>query len=147
MLPQLYEVFTTYEGMYLCYLIPIIYFSGVVFTTLLTNRKLRKHAGMAGMIAVIAMMFITLDFVNYLYLLFTKTGKLLPPTLLSLKYVIGLGFWGWVVVYCYRAYFSRQAAGKLFRQRLLVFGLVIVMAMILAGLGIALFPAHQLAVV
>lgn len=147
MLPQLYEVFTTYEGMYLCYLIPIIYFSGVVFTTLLTNRKLRKHAGMAGMIAVIAMMFITVDFVNYLYLLFTKTGKLLPPTLLSLKYVIGLGFWGWVVVYCYRAYFSRQAAGKLFRQRLLVFGLVIVMAMILAGLGIALFPAHQLAVV
>ena len=147
MLPQLYEVFTTYEGMYLCYLIPIIYFSGVVFTTLLTNRKLRKHAGMAGMIAAIAMMFITLDFVNYLYLLFTKTGKLLPPTLLSLKYVIGLGFWGWVVVYCYRAYFSRQAAGKLFRQRLLVFGLVIVMAMILAGLGIALFPAHQLAVV
>ena len=147
MLPQLYEVFTTYEGMYLCYLIPIIYFSGVVFTTLLTNRKLRKHAGMAGMIAVIAMMFITVDFVNYLYLLFTKTGKLLPPTLLSLKYVIGVGFWGWVVVYCYRAYFSRQAAGKLFRQRLLVFGLVIVMAMILAGLGIALFPAHQLAVV
>lgn len=147
MLPQLYEVFTTYEGMYLCYLIPIIYFSGVVFTTLLTNRKLRKHAGMVGMIAAIAMMFITVDFVNYLYLLFTKTGKLLPPTLLSLKYVIGLGFWGWVVVYCYRAYFSRQAAGKLFRQRLLVFGLVIVMAMILAGLGIALFPAHQLAAV
>ena len=146
MLSQLYHVFTTYEGMYLCYMIPIVYFLGVVFTTLLTNRKLRKHAGMAGMLAAIAMIVITVDFVNYLYLFLTNTGKLLPPNLLYLKYLIGLGFWLWVLVYCYRAYFSRQAAGKLFRQRLLLFGLVIVMGMILAGLGIALFPAHQLAI-
>lgn len=147
MLSQLYHVFTTYEGMYLCYVIPIVYFLGVVFTTLLTNRKLRKHAGMDGMVAAIAMIVITVDFVNYLYLFFTKTGKLLPPNFLYLKYLIGLVFWLWVLVYCYRAYFSRQAAGKLFRQRLLLFGLVIVMGMILAGLGIALFPAYQLAIV
>ncbi len=142
MLPQLYHALTTYEGMYICYVIPIVYFSGILFTTISNNVKLQKRAGVKGMLAVVAMLAIAADFANYSYLFFNKTGKLLPPNLFYLKYGIGFFSWLWVLHYCYRAYFSRQAAGKYFRQRLLLFALVIVGGIILAGLGIAFLPAH-----
>lgn len=139
---QLYKAFTTYEGMYISSIVPIVYFSGVIFTTAFRNLKLRKKTGVADVMASIAMFFIAADFSNYLYLFFNHAGKLLPPGLLLLKYGLGACFWLWVFVYCYRAYFSRQAAGHSFRQRWLLFAIMTVLGMILAGFGIAFLPAH-----
>ena len=142
MLPYVYKAFTTYEGMYIGYLIPIVYFSRVTFTTAFNNFKRRRHAGLNDVIAAIAMILIAADFINYLYLFFSRTGALLPPSLLYGKYVVGFCLWIWALAYCYRAYFSRTAAGSNFRQRLILFAIVIVASLILSGLGIALLPAH-----
>jgi len=147
MLPHVYKAFTTYEGMYIGYLIPVVYFSRVTFISALDHFRQRRHVGLSDMIAAIAMLLIAADFVNYLYLFFSRTGALLPPSLLYIKYALGGGLWIWALIYCYRAYFSPQAAGKSFHQRAALFVIVMIASLILSGLGIALLPAHSAATV
>ena len=114
---QLYKVFTTYEGMYIFYLIPIVYFLTIVFRTVYSQTRLHKQIGARGVIAAVAILLIFLDFVYYLYLFLSKTGKILPSNILFVKYAVGFFLWIWVLWYSYKVYFARHVAGEQFTKR------------------------------
>ena len=138
MLQQLYAALTTYEGMYVCYLIPIVYFLFIVLKSVLSRTRQQKSVGIREVAAVVAILLIAADFVNYLYLLFSGTGKLLPSTWLFAKYAVGCIFWLWVFWYSYEAYFSRRVAGKLFARRLTILVLLLVGTLVLGGIGMVM---------
>ncbi len=142
MLQQMYRTLTAHEGMYLCYVVPLGYFVSIIAASAFNDFKVRGQARLGSMAAVVAILGITADFINYLYLFFSKTGKLLPPQVFYAKYALGFVLWGWAIWYAYAAYFSKQAAGARFNKRLLILAVVLLCGLIVGGLGIALFPAH-----
>jgi len=113
----IYTIFTTYEGVYIFYLIPIVYFITIVFNVLSSRRRDHKRMGVRDVTVAVALLLILLDFVNYLYLFFTKTGKLLPPRYLLIKYAVGCLLWLWIFWYSYEWHFARHVAGEHFRTR------------------------------
>ena len=134
----LYKGFTSYEGVYLLYLVPIIYFIIIVVGVLASKRRLHQRIGAKDVIAVLAIGFITLDFINYAYLFFTKTGVLLQPLHLLIKYIAGFFMWLWIFWYSYQHYFARLVAGEQFSKRRTELILMCVGTLVLAVVGILL---------
>ena len=135
---QLYTVFTTYEGMYIFYLIPIVYFVTIVFKTVYPKIRLQTPIGVHGIIAAVAISLISLDFVYYLYLFLSGTGKPLPETWLLVKYMIGFFLWLWVFWYSYKVYFARHVAGKHFTTRRVTLVGLCIGSLVLGIVGIAI---------
>jgi len=134
----LYKGFTSYEGVYLLYLVPIIYFIIIVVGVLASKRRLHQRIGAKEVIAVLAIGFITLDFINYAYLFFTKTGVLLQPLHLLIKYIAGFFMWLWIFWYSYQHYFARLVAGEQFSKRRTGLIFMCVGSLVLAVVGILL---------
>ena len=114
---QIYHLFTVYEGIYIFYLLPIVYFMIIVFHVIRTRCFLPRQFGIKDVITAIILLAILGDFIHYLYLFSTHTGKLLPVNALFVKYVVGFFLWLWVLWYSYEGYFTRLAAGERFRRR------------------------------
>lgn len=114
---QCYLALTTYQGMYLCYLAPIVYF--FILIGKLLSHGVKRHAfiGVKDFSAGAAIGLIALDFARYLYLFWTHTGRILPFPFLIVKYAVGGLLWGWVFWYCYEHYLNRRAAGAAFTKR------------------------------
>ncbi len=136
MLQAIYRVLTTHVGMYLCYVIPIVYFLVIVLGSVVSRLKERKAIGAKGIAAVVAIGVILLDFVNFLYLFSSGTGTVLPSATLFAKYALGFLFWLWVLWYSYEVYFSRRAAGELFTKRMTILAIVCAGSLLLGGIGI-----------
>ena len=134
----LYKGFTSYEGVYLLYLVPIIYFIIIVVGVLASKRRPHQHIGAKDVIAVLAIGFITLDFINYAYLFSTKTGVLLQPLHLLIKYIAGFFMWLWIFWYSYQNYFARLVAGEQFSKRRTGLILMCLGTLVLAVVGILL---------
>jgi hypothetical protein len=134
----LYKGFTSYEGVYLLYLVPIIYFIIIVVGVFASKRRLHQPIGAKDVIAVLAIGFITLDFINYAYLFFTKTGVLLQPLHLLIKYIAGFFMWLWIFWYSYQHYFARLVAGEEFSKRRTGLILMCAGSLVLAIVGILL---------
>ena len=135
MLQTIYGVLTTHLGMYLCYVIPIVYFLIIVLSNVFSRLKEQKSIRAKGIIAVIGLAMILLDFIRFVYLFSSGTGKLLPPTMLFAKYALGSCLWLWVIWYSYEVYFSRRIAGEMFSKRLTILALVCGGSLLLGGIG------------
>ena len=133
---QLYTVFTTYEGVYIFYLIPIVYFMIIVCNVIVSKRSLSQRFGAKDITAAAIIVLILLDFIKYLYLLLTKTGELLPPTAFFVKYIIGFFLWIWIFWYSYEGYFTRRVAGEQFRKRRTTLAWICTGSFVLAIVGI-----------
>ena len=114
---QLYSALTTYPGMYICYLFPIVYFLGLISNII--SSMIRRHIpiGVKDVISGVGICLILLDFLRYLYLFLTHTGRLLPYTALVIKYGLGFLLWIWVLWYSYEKYLNRRVAGEQFTKR------------------------------
>ncbi len=135
---QMYTAFTTYEGLYIFYVVPIIYFLAIVCTVISSRRTLHKRVRSLDLIAALAMALIALDFIYYLYLFSTKTGKLLPPGYLFIKYSVGFFLWMLILWYSYEGYFTPHVAGRYFKSRCMKLVWVCVGSLALAGVGIVM---------
>ena len=138
MLQQLYNALTTYEGMYVFYLIPIGYFLVIVVNSAYSRIKHQQPIGLQGILAVLSILVICADFVNYLYLFFSRTGTLLHTTALFIKYGVGFLMWLYVIWYSYHTYFSRHVAGQFFKRRVTILVTLMVGSLVLGGIGIAI---------
>lgn len=132
---ELYMALTAREGVYICYLVPILYVGRVISTIAVSRFKTYGRFRWQDGAAVGAILLIALDFIRYLFLLLTHTGRILPFSLFLVKYAVGLGLWGWCLWYCYVGYFSRRAAREQFSRRWmhLVFVGVEILILILIG--------------
>lgn len=135
---QLYNAFTTYEGVYISYLAPISYFAAIVFIVISSRRTLHNRIRSKDLIAAVAMVLISLDFLYYLYLFLTKTGELLPPQHLFIKYAVGFFLWIWILWYSYEGHFTRRVAGEHFKSRCARLIWVCVGSLVLGFVGIAI---------
>lgn len=115
----LYTMLTTREGMYIAYAAPIGYCLVISGKTLLSKRAGHVRLGIGDVISLIALLLITLDFVYYLYLFFSHTGRLLPAQYLFPKYVGGAVLWLWVAGYLYLTHLAPQQAGQQIKSRYL----------------------------
>lgn len=132
---QLYHLFTVHEGVYILYLVPIAYCTIIVFHVIATKRLLPKQVGIKDVFTVIILLALIADFINYLYLFSTKTGRLLPVNALFVKYVVGFFLWLWVAWYSYGGYFTRRAAGERLKKRRVTLMWVCVATLALACVG------------
>jgi hypothetical protein len=114
---SMYTVFTAYEGVYIFYLVPIVYFIVIVLNVISSRHKEHQRIGIKDLSVVGAILLILLDFVYYLYLFFSKTGELLQPQNLLIKYAVGGVLWLWIFWYSYEKYFARHIAGEQFKAR------------------------------
>jgi small-conductance mechanosensitive channel len=130
-----YRGLTTYVGMYLCYLLPITYSMTLVYKVV--NSRLRRQERLRGqdISVIVTLLLIVADFVRYLYLWLTHTGRLLPSPLLLLKYVVGGCLWIGIVWYLYSSYFCRQVAGEQFKTRRMTLVGICIGSLILAVIG------------
>jgi hypothetical protein len=138
MLRFVYTVFTTYEGMYLCYLVPVVYFLAITFTIISSKMKRRETLKGQDIVAAGAILLVLLDFGRYLYLFLTHTGRLLPLPYLFLKYVVGGLVWLWILWYCYQGYFARRVAGASFARRWAILLGICAAGLVFALIGIAM---------
>jgi hypothetical protein len=133
---SLYALFTNRAGMYLCYIVPIIYGATLVVNGMLSKRASQSRIRLGEFVTLAALLLLALDFGRFLYLFFSGHGKTLPPTDLLLKYVGGGILWVWVVVFIYQHRFTAQAAGEHRGARYLeLLGVVLGMG-IVGGIGI-----------
>ena len=134
-LTDLYNVFTRYESVYLFYLVPVTYFMAIVVR--LVYYKLKYHGRLASrdFMAVATMLLIGLDYVNYLYLLISGTGKLLPLRELIIKYTIGFLLWAWMFWYSYKVHLKRSLTKENLRKQRVVIVCVFSMFIILVIIG------------
>lgn len=112
MLRELYRVFTKNEAVYLFHLVPIAYFMSIVIRLVFYKLKYRAPLYFRDLIAVATMLLIFLDYVNYLRLLITGTGRFLPFPALLIKYTIGFLLWMWMFWYSYQVHLKNSFKGK-----------------------------------
>ena len=134
----LYSALTAHAGMYICYLVPIVYLVGLVVHIITGKQAKNKHLGTGDVLTILALLLVSLDFLYYGYLFFTHTGRLLQPNHLLLKYAGGGVLWVWIIAYCYQMYFARHAAGAKLKARYMQLVWVAVGSVVLGGVGIAI---------
>lgn len=86
--------------------------------------------------AVTTMVLIFLDYVNYLYLLFTGTGEVLPFPAFIIKYAFGFLLWAWMFWYSYQVHLKRKLIGRDLKKGRIVIAWVVAMSLILLVIGI-----------
>ncbi|MDY0094228.1 MAG: hypothetical protein RBT80_16155 [Candidatus Vecturithrix sp.] len=132
---QLYHLFTAREGVYIGYCVPIAYCTIIVLQVFSTKRLIPKQFGIKDILTIIVFLVLVADFANYLYLLLTHTGQLLPGNALFVKYMIGFFLWLWVAWYSYKGYFTRRTAGERLRKRRMSLVWACVATFVLAFIG------------
>jgi hypothetical protein len=86
--------------------------------------------------AVATMLLIGLDYVNYLYLLITGTGKVLPFTAFIIKYTIGFLLWAWMFWYSYKVHLKRNLTRENLKKGRIVLVCIISVIIILLVIGV-----------
>ena len=132
----LYKALIAYEGVYLFYLAPIIYFLIIMFNVFSSKRPFIQRIRSQDVITAFAIGFITLDFMKYAYLFFTETRELLSSQHLLIKYTVGFLIWIWIFWYSYKNYLAYHIAGKQFSKRWTGLVLMCVGSFALAVIGI-----------
>ena len=111
-LHNIYAVLTRSEAVYLFYLVPIAYFMTIVARLIYYKLKYHIQIYFRDIIAVATMLLIFLDYLNYLYLLISRTGRVLPFTAFLIKYTIGFLLWVWMFWYSYKIYVKNNLRDK-----------------------------------
>ncbi len=132
-LSKMYDVLTKYEAVYLFYLVPIAYFVSIVFRLIYYKLKYHKKLYPRDIMAVATMLLIGLDYINYLYLLISGTGEVLPFPRFLIKYTFGFLLWLWMFWYSYQVYLKRNLTKEvLLKKGRVVLACLISMLVILA---------------
>ena len=116
-LSKIYDVLTRYEAVYLFYLVPIAYFVSIVFRLVYYKLKYYEKLYPRDLMAVATMLLIGLDYINYLYLLISGTGKILPFPAFLIKYTFGFLLWTWMFWYSYQVYLKRNLMREAFLKK------------------------------
>jgi len=81
------------------------------------------------------MFLIGLDYVNYLYLLVTGTGQVLPVTAFLIKYTLGFVLWTWMFWYSYKVHLKRNFTGEALKKGSVIVACIASMLVILLIIG------------
>ena len=100
----IYDALTRNATVYLFQLVPIAYFMTIVTRLVYYKLKYRIQIYFRDVISVATILLILLDYINYLRLLATGTGRILPFTALIVKYTIGFLLWMWMFWYSYQVH-------------------------------------------
>ncbi len=133
---HLYEILTKYEAVYLFYLVPIAYFISIVARLLYYKLKYRQKLSYGDVMATATMLIIGLDYVNYLYLLVSGTGKVLPLTAFLIKYTFGFLLWAWMFWYSYKVHIQKHLAEHRIKRGHVILICIVSMLVILLAIGI-----------
>ncbi len=109
---NIYRVLTKSESVYLFQLVPIAYFMTVITRLLYYKLKYRIQIYFRDIISLATTLLILLDYVNYLRLLISGTGRVLPAMAFFTKYTIGLLLWTWMFWYSYQIHIKNSLKGK-----------------------------------
>jgi hypothetical protein len=132
----LYKILTKYEAVYLFYLVPIVYFMSIVIRLVYYKLKYHKKLAYRDIMAVATMLIIGLDYINYLRLLVTGTGKVLPFIAFLIKYTLGFLLWAWMFWYSYKVHLKRNLTGENLKKWRVVIICIISIIIILLIIGI-----------
>lgn len=108
----IYKVLTKNETVYLFQLVPIAYFMTIVARLVYYKLKYRIQIYFRDVISVATILLILLDYINYLRLLATGTGRILPFTAFIVKYTIGFLLWMWMFWYSYQIHVKNSLKGR-----------------------------------
>jgi len=111
-LREIYNILTKSESVYLFQLVPIAYFMTIVTRLIYYKLKYRIQIYFRDVISLATILLILLDYVNYLRLLITGTGKVLPFMAFLIKYTIGFLLWMWMFWYSYQIHVKNALKGK-----------------------------------
>lgn len=141
----IYTVLVKNEAVYLFYLVPIAYFMTIVGRLIYYKLKYHLPIYFRDIIAGATMFLIFVDYINYLRLLVSGTGKVLPFPALFVKYTIGFLLWMWMFWYSYQVHLKNSLKGKHFhlKRRHAVVLFVVAMVIILLIIGIVLAPPSR----
>jgi hypothetical protein len=109
---HIYTVLTKSEAVYLFQLVPIAYFMTIIARLLYYKLKYRVQIYFRDIISLATTLLIVLDYVNYLRLLISGTGRVLPPMAFFTKYALGLLLWTWMFWYTYQIYIKNSLKGN-----------------------------------
>jgi hypothetical protein len=137
---NLYNVLVKYEAVYLFYLVPIVYFMTIVIRLMYYKLKYHIPIYFRDVIAGATMVLIFLDYANYLYLLITGTGQVLPFTAFLIKYTIGFLLWAWMFWYSYKIYVKKNLNGRNFvlKKKYAVLAFICSVLVILLVIGLTI---------
>jgi len=134
----LYHVLTKNEAVYLFYLAPITYFTSIVVRLVYYKVKYHEKVALRDVMAMATMVVIVLDYVNYLYLLTSGTGKVLPISAIFIKYTFGFLLWAWMFWYGYHVHLKRRLINANLKKWRVVVACVVSVILILIVIGIVL---------
>ena len=109
---NIYQVLTKSESVYLFQLVPIAYFMTIITRLLYYKLKYHVQVYFRDVISLATTVLILVDYVNYLRLLISGTGKVLPAMAFFTKYTIGFLLWTWMFWYSYQIYIKKNLKGK-----------------------------------
>ena len=132
---NLYDILTKYEAVYLFYLVPIAYFMSIVTRLIYYKLKYHQKFTYGDMMAAATMFIIGLDYINYLYLLITGTGKVLPLMAFLIKYTFGFLLWTWMFWYSYKVHLKKNFAGRSIKKGQVIIVCIASMILILIVIG------------
>lgn len=130
-LMKIYEVLTRNEAVYLFYLVPIVFFMSIVLRLMFYKLKYHKKLVPRDLMALATMLLIFLDYLNYLYLLVTGTGQVLPITAFITKYTFGFLLWAWMFWYSYQVHLKRNLTKEALKKGRVVLAWAVSMFIIL----------------
>lgn len=133
---NLYEVLTKHEAVYLFYLVPIAYFMSIVTRLMYYKFKYQQKFSYGDAMAAATMLIIGLDYMNYLYLLITGTGKVLPLTVFLIKYTFGFLLWAWMFWYSYKVHLKKNFADHRIKKGRVVILCIASMILILVVISV-----------
>lgn len=138
---NIYKVLTKSESVYLFQLVPIAYFMTIITRLLYYKLKYRVQIYFRDVISLATTLLIVFDYVNYLRLLISKTGRILPQTAFFTKYAIGFLLWTWMFWYSYQVYVKNGLKGNGGRLKkhhaILVFVGSMVVILVLIGIVVS----------
>lgn len=132
----IYRALTKYVAVYLFHLVPIAYFASIVFRLMYYKFKYHQKISYGDKLAALTVLVIVLDYVNYLYLLISQTGKILPRRELIIKYTIGFLLWSWMLWYSYKAHLQRHLTKENLKKHRVIIAWIFSMFFILTVIGI-----------
>lgn len=133
---NLYDVLTKYEAVYLFYLVPIAYFMSIITRLIYYKLKYHQKLSYGDIMAAATMLIIGLDYMNYLFLLITGTGKVLPFMAFLVKYTFGFLLWTWMFWYSYKVHLRKNFAGHHLKKGQVIMICIASMVLILIVIGV-----------
>ncbi len=132
LLDLFYRALTKNVSVYLFYVVPIAYFTSIIIRLIYYKLKYDKRLAFRDVMAAATMLVIVVDYVNFLYLFITETGKVLPPSAIYIKYTFGFLLWAWMFWYSYRVHLKRSLTKEYLKKHRVVIAWILSMLIILA---------------